>query len=252
MCDKPMMMKLIKGMQKLSSIIDMNDSDRAAYLRELEQLKGDYADWYLERYNAAHITEMENATKLDIMGSKKYQVCEDVIDANFLNMVAFTQFKNKMGQLKPANSMVTRDSILISPFQDGFNPTSHSGTKPDVNILKTELEEIYADVEQQFHDALEDPSVDRNKQYLNEPEKVLIRQFTEGKIQLDHIYARQLVEVIQKLNHSFERVEITFDELARYFSRPMTKQAAMNAFEQLILSKSSGMRPEDIRIIIKQ
>jgi hypothetical protein len=32
----------------------------------------------------------------------------------------------------------------------------------------------------------------------------------------------------------------------------MTKQAAMDAFEQLILSKTSGMRPEDVRIIIKQ
>ena len=46
MCDKPLMMKLIQGMQKLSSIIDMNDSDRTAYLRELELIKGDYADFY--------------------------------------------------------------------------------------------------------------------------------------------------------------------------------------------------------------
>ena len=142
--------------------------------------------------------------------------------------------------------------MLISPFQDGFNPATHSGTKPEIGVLKTELEEIYADVEQQFHDALEDPSVDSNKQYLNEPEKVLIRQFTEGKIELDHTYARQLVEVIQKLNRNFERVEITFDEIVHSFNRPMTKQAAMDAFEQLIISKSSGMRPEDIRIIIKQ
>lgn len=251
-CDKPMVMKLIQGMQRLSSIIDMNDNERAAYLRELEQLKGEYADWYLARYNAAHITEIENSSKLDILRSKKCQVCEDVIDANFLNMVIFTQWKNKMGLLKPANSMVTRESVLISPFQDGFNPATHSGTKPEIGVLKTELDEIYVDVEQQFHDALEDPSVDRNKQYLNEPEKVLIRQFTEGKIELDHTYARQLVEVIQKLNRNFERVEITFDEIVHSFNRPMTKQAAMDAFEQLIISKSSGMRPEDIRIIIKQ
>ena len=252
MCDKPLMMKLIQGMQKLSSIIDMNDSDRTAYLRELEQIKGDYADWYLARYTAAHITEMENATKLDILSSKKYQVCEDVINANFLNMVMFTQWKNKIGQLKPANSLVTRENILISPFQDGFNPTIQSGQKPNVNALKTELDDIFADIDQQFHDALDDPSVDRNKQYLNEPEKVLIKQFSEGKIELDHTYARQLVEVIQKLNHSFERVEISFDEIVHSFSRPMTKQAAMDAFEQLILSKTSGMRPEDVRIIIKQ
>ena len=167
-------------------------------------------------------------------------------------MVMFTQWKNKIGQLKPANSLVTRENILISPFQDGFNPTVQSGLKPNVNALKTELDDIFADIEQQFHDALDDPSVDRNKQYLNEPEKVLIKQFSEGKIELDHTYARQLVEVIQKLNHSFERVEISFDEIVHSFSRPMTKQAAMDAFEQLILSKTSGMRPEDVRIIIKQ
>jgi hypothetical protein len=167
-------------------------------------------------------------------------------------MVVYTQWKNKIGQLKPANSLVTRDNILISPFQDGFNPTVQSGQKPNVNALKTELDEIYTDIEQQFHDALEDPSVERNKQYLNEPEKILIAQFSEGKIELDHTYARQLVEVIQKLNHSFERIEITFDDIIHSFSRPMTKQAAIDAFEQLILSKSSGMRQEDIRIIIKQ
>lgn len=251
-CDKPLMMKIMQGLMKLSDVIHMDDSNRTEYLRELEQLKGEYADWYMNRYSAAHINEIENSTKIDILNSKKCQVCEDVINANFLNMVVFGQWKTKMGQLQPANSLVTRDSILISPFQDGFNPTTQSAQKPDVNALKTELDNIFADVEQQFHDALEDPSVVRNKQYLNEPEKVLIQQFTDGKIELDHTYARQLVEVIQKLNHSFERIEICFDDMVRQFSRPMTKQAAMDAFEALILSKSSGIRPEDIRIIIKQ
>ena len=218
----------------------------------MEQIKGDYADWYLERYLAAHITEMENATKLDVLSSKEYQVCEDVINANFLNMSVFNRWKNKIGQLKPANSLVTRENILISPFQDGFNPTVQSGQKPNVNELKTELDDIFTNIEQQFHDAIDDPSAKPNMQYLNEQEKVLIGQFSDGKIELDRIYARQLVEVIQKLNRSFERVEISFDEIIHSFSRPMTKQAAMAAFEQLILSKSSGMRPDDIRIIIKQ
>lgn len=251
-CDKPLMMRIMQGLMKLSEVIHLDDSGRTAYLRELEQLKGEYADWYLHRYSAAHINEIENSAKIDILNSKKCQVCEDVINANFLNMVVFSQWKTKMNQLQPANSMVTRESILISPFQDGFNPTTQATQKPDVNALKTELDEIFADVEQQFHDALEDPSVERNKQYLNEPEKVLIKQFTDGKIELDHTYARQLVEVIQKLNHSFERIEISFDDLVHQFSRPMTKQAALEAFEALILSKSSGIRPEDIRIIIKQ
>ena len=46
-------------------------------------------------------------------------------------------------------------------------------------------------------------------------------------------------------------IEITHDEMLRIFSRPMTKQQAIDALTQYIEEKSYGKRQEDIRIIIK-
>jgi hypothetical protein len=57
---------------------------------------------------------------------------------------------------------VSLQSILSIPTApDGFNPTLGNGNLPNLGELKDELNEIYSEYENQFHEALEDPTTKR-------------------------------------------------------------------------------------------
>jgi hypothetical protein len=79
----------------------------------------------------------------------------------------------------------------------------------------------------------------------------LIEQFENNQISLNRQFARPLMEAIGKLQRNFTKIEITHDDMIRIFSRPMTKQQAIDALTQYIEEKSYGHRQDDIRIIIK-
>lgn len=161
-------------------------------------------------------------------------------------------WKQKLSKLKPANPAVTKQAIVNMPTSvDGFNPTLQDGILPSISELEDELNEIFNGYESQFHDALEDPTTQRNKEMLSDVEKTTIQQFVDGDIKLDVQYARPLMEIIKKLQHSFTRVEISNSDIAQIFSRPMNKQQALDAFAQFIDDKSRGHRPEDVRIIVR-
>ena len=134
---------------------------------------------------------------------------------------------------------------------DSFNPTTQRSQLPEVGDLKDELKGIYEEYVRQFHDALEDPMTRRNRDVLNNDEKSLIEQFENNQISLNRQFARPLMEAIGKLQRNFTKIEITHDDMLRIFSRPMTKQQAIDALTQYIEEKSYGKHQEDIRIIIK-
>lgn len=164
----------------------------------------------------------------------------------------YEQWKQNAAKLKPANPSVTKQAILNMPTSvDGFNPTIQTGKLPTISELEDELGVIFSNYDQQFHDALEDPTTQRNKEMLSDVEKTTIQQFTDGVIKLDVQYARPLMEIIKKLQHSFTRVEINGSDIAQIFSRPMNKQQALDALSEYIDNKSRGHRPEDVRIIVR-
>ena len=86
---------------------------------------------------------------------------------------------------------------------------------------------------------------------LNEQEKATLEQFNNGIIELNQQYARILIDIISKLQKSFTKIEIGHDVMMKIFSRPMTKQQALDALASYIDNKSRGHKPEDVRIIIK-
>ena len=116
---------------------------------------------------------------------------------------------------------------------------------------KEELNDIYENYVNEFSEALEDPTTHRNRELLNADEKSLIEQFESEQIKLNRQFARPLIEIINKLQRNFTKIEISHDDMLRIFSRPMTKQQAIDALTEYIEQKSTGHRPEDIRIIIK-
>ena len=238
--------------EQIAIVVTQSKGVRDAYKNSLDALRNRYAEWYMNEYLKAHISAIEASKLQRVANCDSKRVCDIVNDASFINPMQYELWKQKLSKLKPANPAVTKQAIVNMPTSvDGFNPTLQDGILPSISEMEDELNEIFNGYESQFHDALEDPTTQRNKEMLTDVEKTTIQQFVDGYIKLDVQYARPLMEIIKKLQHSFTRVEISNSDIAQIFSRPMNKQQALDALAQFIDDKSRGHRPEDVRIIVR-
>ena len=238
--------------EQIAIVVTQSKGVRDAYKNSLDALRNRYAEWYMNEYLKAHISTIDASKLQRVSNCDSKRVCDIVNDASFINPMQYELWKQKLSKLKPANPAVTKQAIVNMPTSvDGFNPTLQDGILPSISEMEDELNEIFNGYESQFHDALEDPTTQRNKEMLSDVEKTTIQQFVDGDIKLDVQYARPLMEIIKKLQHSFTRVEISNSDIAQIFSRPMNKQQALDALAQFIDDKSRGHRPEDVRIIVR-
>ena len=243
---------ICEAIEKIKEVIGKDEAPRNAYKAELEALKNRYADWYMGEYVKAHVCEMDYQKAEALKASDNYAVCEIVSGASFINPSRYSLWKQNLNRMKLANPQVTKQAILSMPTSiDSFNPTIQRSQLPEVSELKEELNSIYEDYATQFHDALEDPTTRRNRDLLNNEEKSWVEQFENNQIMLNRQSARPLIEAIAKLQRNFTKIEIAHEDMLRIFSRPMTKQQAIDALTEYIEEKSYGHRQEDIRIIIK-
>lgn len=244
--------EITDAIDQIATVVTQSKSVRETYKNNLESLRERYAEWYMEEYLKAHISNIDAGKLQRLMNCDNKRVCDIVSDASFVNPMQYDQWKQKSAKLKPADPSVTKQAIMNIPTSaDGFNPIIQIGILPSISELEDELEVIYNGYDMQFHDALEDPTTQRNKEMLSEVEKTTIQQFVDGVIKLDVQYARPLMEIIKKLQHSFTRIEISNTDIAQIFSRPMNKQQAIDALAEYIDNKSRGHRPEDVRIIVR-
>lgn len=240
------------AINQIATIVKQSKSIRDTFKNSLETLRVRYAEWYMDEYLKAHISSLDAGKIQRLMNCDNKRVCDIVGEDSFVNTMLYDQWKQKAAKLKIANPSVTKQAILNMPTSvDGFNPTMQIGTLPTIGELEDELDVIFSNYDQQFHDALEDPTTQHNKEMLSDVEKTTIQQFVDGVIKLDVQYARPLMEIIKKLQHSFTRIEINGSDIAQIFSRPMNKQQALDALSEYIDNKSRGHRPEDVRIIVR-
>lgn len=241
-----------KTTEKLRDVITQDDAERNSYKAELESLKNRYADWYMGEYVKAHICEIDYQKAQALRACERYAICEIIAGASFVNPSRYELWKDKLGRLKLANPNVTKKAILSAPTSiDSFNPTVQRGQLPGISELKDELDDIYESYIKELTDAFKDPSTLRNREMLTTEEKALLEQFEAGEITVNRQYIRPLIDIVTKLQRSFTKIEITHDEMLHIFSRPMTKQQAIEALTAYIEQRSSGHKPEDVRIIVK-
>lgn len=243
---------IVAGIDKIKEVIGKDKNAMDTYKSELEALKERYADWYMAEYVKAHISEIDYGKTQKLRANEYKQVCDDIHDAPFINPSRYDEWLRKLNMLQVVNPTVSKQAILSMPTApDGFNPTLQRERLPQIGDLQDELDEIYAEYEQQFHDALDDPTTRRNREMLSDQEKTMIQQFADGVIKLNRQYAYPLIEIINKLQRSFTKIEINHGDMLRIFSKPMTKEQAIAALTEYIEAQSRGHRPEDVRIIIK-
>ena len=251
------------AINRLGEVIVKGDAQRKQYMRELEQLKERYADYYLAAYVAAHLPATEEAQLTAIKNMPEKQVAETVAQAvqsdaklSIISLYEYDSWKRKYNHVRIASPTVTKQTIMQTPFQN-FNPVSEGGRPlPNLKDLKQEIVAIHAGMEDQIKTALDDPMAQQNKQMLSQQEATLFDEFVSGNVSLTAQYVHPLLTVVKKLSTNFNVVELTMDSFKSRFNRPLDVDSARKALSDLIEDiineqRRQGKKYEDIRIIIK-
>ena len=250
--DASLISDIESAIAKLSEVVRCGDRATInAYKSSLDTLASRYARAYVDAYLTTCVNEFTMRTKEAMLQSEQYKVCDLVRDADFINGSRFETLKGKLSKIHLANPRITEQAVLDSPFM-GFNPHDAVGvTIPDVNQLKEELDEIYNSYDVAFKEILDDPSVKRNIEVLNDIEKNIITRYIAGEETLNTTYTSQIKSIIAKLHRGFTKVEISADNIQQIFNRPMTPEEAIEAFKRHINNELTGRDRSNVRIIVK-
>ena len=136
--------------------------------------------------------------------------------------------------------------MMSSPYFD-FNPREFVGkTLPDLDELKTRLDEIYDFADDEYHLILNDPEYLNNIDALNERQRRFIEDFRDLHITEQNF--PQVMEAIQKLVKGITSVSIRKDEILSLFDRLITPEELIQKFNQLVNAKLAGIDRSNARI----
>jgi hypothetical protein len=240
------------SINQLNSILSSDSiAMKEAYKANLSQLKEKYATWYLKLYLQYRISDSDYTMKMALQDSDAKTICDILKDADFLSKAQFTQWESKLNKLKVADPKVNKETVLAVPYHD-FNPVDFEGTPiTGVALLKNELEDLLDQWEDTLLDVLDDPMVKKKIGLLDDNQKKLLEDFKSGKITLNKSNTLPIRNAIIDLHKGLEKLELTVDALKTTFSKPMTPDAAIEAFKKYIDEITKGKERNKIRIILK-
>src|SRR5690606_24119827 len=179
------------------------------------------------------------------------EICDILMDADFLSTAQYIEWQNKINKLKPADPAVNEELIYNAPYQE-FNPLEHQNeTAVSTRELKQELERIEGEWENAMREILDDPMVKRKMDLLDEQTTDLLQNFKSGSIDLTKSNALIIKNAITDLHQGLEKMELTTEGLKQAFSKPLTPDEAIEAFKNYIDNYSKGKERDKIRIILK-
>ncbi|HLS12761.1 MAG TPA: DUF6079 family protein [Flavobacteriaceae bacterium] len=244
--------KVIETISRLPSIISNYDEAKLSeYRTSLNQLKEDYADWYLKMYLKYRISESDNTKKQALLDSDDKVIADVLKEADFLSKGEFASLERKIESLKPADDKVNKESILVAPYQD-FNPFEYEGKGAyTVKQLKTELHKLVQKWIETLKDTLDDPMVKQKISLLGTEQQKLLKEFKEGEIDvtIDNVLA--IRNSIMELHKGLEKIELSIEGMKAAFNKPLTPDEAINAFRHYIDQMAKGKERDRIRIILK-
>lgn len=250
--DQNMQDKFIQGINELQEVFSSGNSKKIeAYKQHLESLRYEYSHYYHHTYLKYRISANENTLKLALLDSDEKQICDVLLNADFLPTMEYRDWRNRLERLQPADPSVTLELIKTAPYQD-FNPVEYWNTQPaNVKELKQELATIEAELEEKLRETLDDPMVKKNLTLLDSRKAALLKDFKEGNIRLEKSNVQTIKEAIGVLQKGLEKVELSTESLRTTFNKALTPDEAIEAFKTYIDQISRGKEREKIRIILK-
>lgn len=237
---------------KVSTVLaDMNDAQVSAYSDELDDIKKNYIDWYLNEYYKCCLSEIDESRKVEILNSCEYRACSELYKCTLINTAAWNQWKMGFNQLRTANPMV-KSILQTSPYAQ-FNPqTSGTQSSRTIGEYKEDLQVIY----NTWIDGIKAFVLSEDSQealrLMDDKSQHFLMSFAQGLTDInDQNSAKCLLELLDNLSGGYERVEVSPEDLASCLSHPMTIAEAIGALELCINRKCSGKDRKKVRIVLK-
>lgn len=237
---------------KVSTVLsDMNDAQVSAYSDELDSIRKNYIDWYLDEYYKCCLSEIDETRKVEILNSCEYRACSELYMCTLINTAAWNQWKMGFNQLRTANPMV-KSILQTSPYAQ-FNPqTSGTQNSRTIGEYKEDLQVIY----NTWIDGIKAFVLAEDSQealsLMDDKSQHFLMSFAQGLTVInDQNSAKCLLELLDNLSGGYERVEVTQEDLAACLSHPMTIAEAIGALELCINRKCSGKDRKKVRIVLK-
>lgn len=227
--------------------IDFNDSSKTeATKRRLIILKERYADWYIAEYKKFHITNLQEQDRQRLLNSPQLSTLRLAAQENYVAIEPkLTPWLHDIALLCP-DANISKSIMLASPYFD-FNPREFVGkTLPDLDILKSRLEEIYNFADFEYHSILADPEYTKNIDALNDHQRRFVEEFKDQHITVQNFPA--VIEAIQKLVVGITAVSIKKDEILSLFNRLITPDELIHKFNKLVNDKLAGIDRSNARI----
>jgi succinate dehydrogenase flavin-adding protein (antitoxin of CptAB toxin-antitoxin module) len=230
-----------------------DDSRIENYKSELEDLRGRYADYYMEQYAKHTISQSDDTKKQVLLQSEDKQICDILKDADFLSTNVYTEWLNNIRKLRPAqDDIVNREAVLTTPYLDDFNPLDYKGEETySIKELKVELENILVEWTESLRESLDDPAVKGNMDALADEISNTLKEFKKGAISLTTKNALQIRNALSDLHEGLDKIELTSDSLKSTFKKPLTPDEAVDAFKEYVNQITHGKERDKVRIILK-
>lgn len=250
--EKPLYDDIHTAINQLPEILSaQNATKETQYSARLTSLSDRYADYYVEQYTKNRLSSSDAATKRQLMEGEKKRICDIVRDISFISSTEYNNWVNSITSLKEADASLTKKKVLAEPYHD-FNPRENYG-KPTFTIrqLEDKLDTILEGFAQAMKSVCKDPSIQATLDLLKPEESALVEDFRTGRQELTVENAPKLRDLITRLSQGMDKVEITWDNLRKHLSKPLTPQEAIDTLTAYIDELCAGKERNKVRIVMK-
>ncbi|WP_044893683.1 DUF6079 family protein [Bacillus alveayuensis] len=232
------------------------NSDCSSEIRELEKLKEEYIQHYLQLHHQARLNATEENKKKALLNDKRYLALKELVSRiDLLPRQALDEWIKNIQSLKSCYQL-TREQLQHDPIcpHCKFNP------RDEVMVQRISLEQL----EERLDDLLNtwtetlltnfnDPIVQEGISLLSAEQQQLVKDFIEKK-QFDLPIDIRLLEIINDLLKGIHKEEIHIDQLVKMMGdgNPLTVDEVRRNFEMLMRAIVGNNQPHRVRIMVKK
>ena len=235
---------------ELSNVASLNKQQKDLLMKKLEKLRDRYADFYMKEYLKATLNPLHVDWLAELKNGEQRLILQQMVEEELISGSRYAEWKHKLDSIKIGNPVVTKQYIKSSPTApDGFKPEPNL-VIPTTKELKSELSDMYDDMEKTIREYINDPEAVKNWEVLDADKRALLNKYLRDDFKFSIQNVTSIAKLVKELQKSIKRLKIESSELLKAMSRPMKPDEAISAFRKLIESKTKGADPNYVRITI--
>lgn len=222
---------------------------------ELQELKSEYIDLYLELHKKHRLSFNDDTRKKDLMAGKKLdnlkklRAVEGILPINKLDAVL-----TKLSSLKTCYNLTNKDmeTSFVCPHCH-FKPNEKGDPVHGViDHVETQIDSLEGDFKEIILGSIEDPMIKDNIAYLKPDQQRQINDFLEHR-RLPETVDNNFVIAVNTLLKGLEKIEIELETLRQAITGegPVTVDDMHKKFKRYMDTIVQGKDESKVRIILK-